>query len=257
MQKTINHYSVLGISPSASGKEIESAYDQRLQQIEANAGNVTPKQLTQQINQINQAYWALSDRGRRAQYDTSSDMANGIPQFSVEVRETGWTSPRGVLNLVGRVIVMALLIQVGWMLINAYIAYQANGGPSAAEQEKIQKSYDALNGKLSPEEVTSAQELAEKQRQEAAAEQKRREQEDALRRQEWELERNRSYAQEVSSNLRSAEEQAQQQAEEEKRRQAELEQEKQEKERQRIERLREKWRSGGSGSRPDTSNDEE
>jgi curved DNA-binding protein CbpA len=248
MRKKIDFYAILGIPRSSSETEIEAAYDHLMQQLESDGHGLDAKQLSHRINLLNQAYWALSDRGRRTSYDFSLDRPDTPLQFSVEIQEPRWTSPKAILNIVGRLLVMGLLIQVGFMLVNFYMASQANKAQAPSEQDHILNGYDAINGKLSPEERAAGVTLADKQRQEAEADQIRREQEDARRRQEWELEKDRRYADEVSSNLREAEEQIRYRAEEERRRQAELEREKQEQERDRMERLREKWRTGSTNN---------
>jgi curved DNA-binding protein CbpA len=257
MPKKIDFYAILGVTREASESEIEASYDHLMQQLESAGHGLDATRLGQRINLLNQAYWALSDKARRARYDASS-ASPGVPlQFSVEIREPRWTSPRAILNIVGRLIVMGLLIQVGFMLVNFYIARQANNDPTPSEKADILKGYDAINGKLSPEERATGEELAEKHRQEAAAEQITREQEEARRRQEWELEKDRRYADEVSSNLHDAEAQQRQKAEEERRRLVELEREKQEQERDRIDRLREKWRAGSTNNNTQTGNGNE
>ncbi|MBU0593812.1 MAG: DnaJ domain-containing protein [Gammaproteobacteria bacterium] len=248
MRKKLDFYAILGVPRKASESEIETAYDHLMQQLESDGHGLDAKQLGHRINLLNQAYWALSDKARRASYDISLDSPDTPLQFSVEIQESRWTSPKAVLNIVGRLLVMGLLIQVGFMLVNFYMASQANNPQMPSEQEHILNGYDAINGNLSPEERAAGVTLADKQRQEAEADQIRRAQEDARRRQEWELEKDRRYADEVSSNLREAEEQIRYRAEEERRRQAELEREKQDQERDRIERLREKWRSGSTNN---------
>lgn len=264
MPKKIDFYAILGVTREASEPEIEASYDYLMQQLESAGHGLDATRLGQRINLLNQAYWALSDKARRARYDASS-ASPGVPlQFSVEIRDPRWTSPRAILNIVGRLIVMGLLIQVGFMLVNFYIARQANNDPTLSKNADILKGYDAINGKLSPEERATGEELAEKHRQEAAAEQitreqeeARRRQEEARRRQEWELEKDRRYADEVSSNLHDAEAQQRQKAEEERRRLVELEREKQEQERDRIDRLREKWRAGSTNNNTQTNGNEE
>lgn len=253
MRKKTDFYEILGVPREASGPDIEAAYDRLMQQLESAGHGLDAKQLGHRINLLNQAYWALSDKARRASYDISLASPGTPLEFSVEVREPRWTSPRAILNIVGRLIVMGLLIQVGFMLVSFYLARQANNDLAPSGNGNILEGYDAINGKLSPAARKAGEALAEERRQEAEAEQIRREQEEARRRQEWELEANRRYAAEVSSNLRESEEQARQKAEEERRHQAELERERQEQERERIERLREKWRSG---SNTQTGNEE-
>jgi curved DNA-binding protein CbpA len=246
MRKKTDFYEILGVPREASGSQIEAAYDRLMQQLESAGHGLDARQLGHRINLLNQAYWALSDKARRASYDISLSGPDTPLEFSVEVREPRWTSPKAILNIVGRLIVMGLLIQIGFMLVSFYITRQANNDLAPSRNGGILEGYDAINGKLSPEARKAGEALAEEQRQAAEAEQIRRAQEEAQRRQEWELETNRRYAQEVSSNLRDAEEQSRQKAEEERHHQAELERERQEQERERIERLREKWRSGSN-----------
>ncbi|PWB48041.1 MAG: hypothetical protein C3F18_11820 [Nitrosomonadales bacterium] len=253
MRKKTDFYEILGVSREATGPEIEAAYDRLMQQLESSGHGLDARQLGHRVNLLNQAYWALSGKARRASYDISLAGPDAPLEFSVEVREPRWTSPRAILNIVGRLIVMGLMIQIGFMLVSFYITRQANNDLAPSRNEGILEGYDAINGKLSPEDRKAGEALAEERRQEAEAEQIRRAQEEAQRRQEWELETNRRYAEEVSSNLREAEEQARQKAEEERRQQAELERERQEQEHERIERLREKWRSG---SNTQTGNEE-
>lgn len=191
---------------------------------------------------LNQAYWTLSDPGRRARYDAAP------LQFEADVRER-WTSPRGLLNIVGRLIVMGLMIQAGFMLVGFYVSRQANTGMSASEQAEILRGYAAIHDKLTPEERATGVGLAERQRLREEAKQARREQEGARLRQEWELERDRHYASTVSGQLREAEERERYRAEEERRHQAEIERERQEREQARIDGLRAQWRAGTTGGR--------
>lgn len=254
MRKQPDFYEILGVSRAASGAEIEAAYDRLMQQLEPAGHGLDARQLGHRVNLLDQAYWALSDKTRRASYDISL-AGPGIPlELSVDVKEPRWTSPKAILNIVGRLIVMGLLIQIGFMLVSFYITRQANNDLAPSQNGGVLEAYDAINGKLSPEDRKAGEALAEEHRQTAEAERIWREQEDAQRRQEWELEENRRYAAEVSSNLREAEEQARQKAEEERRLQAALERERQEQERERIERLREKWRS--SNAQSGTGNEE-
>lgn len=257
MARMIDFYAVLGVPRDASTTAIEAAYDSLLQHVESGQHELDAARARERIELLNQAYWALSNKDRRRGYDASLETATGMPvQFAVELRESRWTSPRGILNVIGRLIVMGLLIQIGFMLVRFYVADEANNGPTTAERERIQQGYDAMNGKLTAEERAAAEALAEQRRQEAEAERIRREEENARTRQEWALERDRRYAGEVSEELRNAEERERRKAEEERQRQSELDAEKQEQERLRIERLHEKWQSG-SGYRKTRDDDTE
>lgn len=257
MGRQVDFYEVLGVPRDASATEIETAYDRLLLDLESGRHGLDAARARARIELLNQAYWALSSKDRRSGYDASLGAATGIPvQFAVELCESRRTSPRAILNILGRLIVMALLIQIGFMLVRFYIANEANNAPTTAERQSIQQGYDAMNGKLSAEERAAAEALADQRQREAEAERIRREREDARARQEWALEQDRRYAREVSVELRDAEERDRRKAEDERQRQAELEQEKQEQERLRIERQREKWQSG-SGYRKPRNEDEE
>lgn len=260
-KKIIDFYEILGVSRGASESEIEGAYDRLMQQLESDGHGLDAKRLGQRTHLLNQAYWALSDKARRASYDASLAGSPHPLQFSVEVQEPRWRSPKGILNIVGRLIVMGLLIQIGFWLVGYYIVGQANGDFNRSENARIVDGYEAINKKLTPEDRAAAEALAEKHKQEAEAEQARQEQErqENVRRQvEWELERNRHYAEQVSSTLRDTEERERYKAAEEQRRLAEIEREKQEREQERLDRLREKWRAESTNNRtPTTGNDDE
>lgn len=246
MRNKPDYYSILGVPRSASNTEIDAAYESLMRQFESGEHGLDARQLDHRISLLNQAYWTLSDKKRRASYELFLDGPSPPLHLSVELQEPRWTSPKAILNIVGRLIVMGLMIQVGFMLVNLYLASQANNAPDSSDNGRILEGYDAINGKLTPEQRKTGKELAEEQRREAEAAQRRREQDEAMRRQEWELERDRQYANEVSSDLRSAEEQARQKSEAERLHQEALEREKQEQERERIERLHEKWRGSAN-----------
>ncbi|MDP2828095.1 MAG: DnaJ domain-containing protein [Sulfuricellaceae bacterium] len=241
----IDFYEVLGIARNATAAEIEATYDSQLKHLESGRHGMDAARAKDRIKLVNQAYWALSDKNRRAGYDASLETASGMPvQFAVDMKESRWTTPRGSMHLIKRVIVVILLAQFGYAILSFYVRNKVEGGPDITEQEKIRQGYDAINGKMSAEDRAAGEALAERQRQEAEAERARREQEIAKSQQERKLEQDRRYAAQVSQEFREAEENAHRQAENERQREVELEREKQEQERQRIERLQEKWQSG-------------
>lgn len=240
----IDFYEVLGIARDATAAEIEAAYDRQLKHLESGQHGMDAALASKCIKQADQAYWMLSDKNRRAVYDTSLETAAAMPvQFAVAIKTPRWTTPSGSMHLIKRAVVVLALSLFGYALLGHGIRNMIYGDPDFSEQKKIRKSYDAINGKMSDEEREAGASLAEKKQFDLMAEHEKQQREIARHNHGVMLERDRRYAAQVSSELRDAEENARRQAESERQREADLEQEKQEQERQRVERLQEKWQS--------------
>jgi molecular chaperone DnaJ len=85
-----DYYSILGISRSASDKEIKSAYRKlaRKYHPDVNPGNKTAEE---KFKEINHAYEVLSDAGKRKKYDQFGEGWEQAEQFSQAGRQGGGT----------------------------------------------------------------------------------------------------------------------------------------------------------------------
>ena len=69
MPNQTNHYTLLGLHPSASALEIRRAYRQLSKRYHPDTTDLPPAIATVQFQQLNEAYATLSNPERRTQYD--------------------------------------------------------------------------------------------------------------------------------------------------------------------------------------------
>lgn len=97
------YYDILEVSNTASADIIHAAYERLLAKFDpanpANAGNAGARM---QYDAVRQAYLALGDAEKRAQYDRRLQLRNFTPAPNVPVMEPFWTLPK--LLIVGLVV---------------------------------------------------------------------------------------------------------------------------------------------------------
>jgi len=86
MQQTLNYYTLLGVAPGASRKEIKAAYHRLARQYhpDVNPGNPAAEEY---LKQVNVAYEILSDPHKRARYDRE--------EFASQANEQRWRRDEG------------------------------------------------------------------------------------------------------------------------------------------------------------------
>lgn len=232
-----NYYDELGVAANAAQDEIQPAYERLLRHLSSGEHGLPQDEARRRIERLNQAYWMLSERARRAGYDAMLASNDGSIQLAVEIREPRWTPQKILLIVIGGLIAAGLALQIIFSLYSWHRARQIMEDPSGFMERR------------SPEEIAAEQEREEKRAREAeeqrlAAEERRLEYErkEAERKRERELEENRRYADQVSRDLRRAEEQAKREADAERRRAEQEERARLEAEKRRAEQLQYQWR---------------
>ncbi|MFZ8876254.1 MAG: J domain-containing protein [Ilumatobacteraceae bacterium] len=116
---TEDHYRVLGVSPSASGEEIRSAYRREARRLHPDsAGSASSADMAR----LNEAYRVLSDPGRRVMYDRSREpmrMAADDRSPGASHRPTPPPSPIGPARFPWRFVTVVALIGAGVVLVGA------------------------------------------------------------------------------------------------------------------------------------------
>ena len=80
MQVELDHYKVLGVSPSASSKDIKEAYRKLAFQYHPDRNQMDPE-ASEKMTQINEAYNTLSDADKRKRYDIPLGYRSVAPKF--------------------------------------------------------------------------------------------------------------------------------------------------------------------------------
>lgn len=79
-----DHYSILGVPPSATGQEIRSAYRQQVRLCHPDVS--TEPHAVERFRVVREAYRVLGDPTSRADYDAQLDSPKVAPQSSVVVK---------------------------------------------------------------------------------------------------------------------------------------------------------------------------
>ncbi|NML25305.1 J domain-containing protein [Zoogloea dura] len=253
-------YDLLGLSPQASEADIHAAHIRLFNHYKSGTHGLQPMDAENQIKVIKEAYWILSDQGRRDAYDASlaapippvGDLppASGSAPLKVEIADVKWTPGRIMLSIIGGLMIIGMSIQIFFSVFAFKQAGRVASGEAAAEaQERVmaaekRQMYGTLDDKeIAAQEAREAEERAESRRraEEQRLEYARKEEE---RKREWALREREQYADRVSSDLERAEQSARQKAEWEKRqkeeaaRRADMEEERRIQERVARERMR-------------------
>ncbi|KAB2965476.1 DnaJ domain-containing protein [Zoogloea sp.] len=253
-------YDLLGLTPEASEADIHAAHVRLFNHYKSGTHGLQPMDAENQIKVIKEAYWILSDPGRRDAYDASlaapvppaSDLppVTGSVPLKVEIADVKWTPGRIMLSIIGGLMIIGMSIQIFFSVFAFKQAGRVASGEAAAEaQERVmaaekRQMYGTLDDKeIAAQEAREAEERAESRRraEEQRLEYARKEEE---RKREWALREREQYADRVSSDLERAEQSARQKAEWEKRqkeeaaRRADMEEERRIQERVARERMR-------------------
>ncbi len=253
-------YDLLGLTPDATEAEIRAAHLLLVERYQSGKRGLPPVDADNRIKAIKEAYWILSEPGRRAAYDASLlqtsaapplPLADGGLPLKVEISDVKWTPGRIMLTIIGGLMIVGMVIQIFFSLFAFKQAGRAASGEMAAEaQERVMAAERRqMYGNMSEAEIA---EQERRERQERADSTSRYEQErqerarrDEERRREEALRERTYYADRVSSDLERAEQAARQQAEREQRQKEEaerrVEMEEQRRVQERLSRERARW----------------
>jgi len=243
-------YDLLRLTPAASAGDIQAAHLMLVRYYQSGGHGLSQADADNRIKAVKEAWWVLSDPGRRAAYDVSlaSARAEAPPApaavplpVEVEIRALKQRSPlRIMLTIIGGLMIVGMLIQIFFSVFAFRQVSRVNSGEvvSEAQQRVIAAERRQTYGDLSDAEIAEQEEAARKQREEAyQAEIERRQEyarrEDA-RRHEQALAERQYYADRVSAELRHAEEVARQKAERERQQKEERERRAEEEEERRL-----------------------
>ncbi|WP_374243930.1 J domain-containing protein [Zoogloea sp.] len=262
-------YDLLGLTPTASEADIHAAHMRLVRHYQSGTHGLDPADADNRIKAIKEAWWILSEPGRRAAYDASLVPTQPEPPPGLDVpagvlpvdmpprRAFKPRSPlRTMLNVIGGLLAVGVGVQI---LMSAFAVRQMaqidNGeAMSAAQSRAAAAERRQMYGDLTDEEI-ARQATEERRRREAyqQAEADRRaeyERREAERRHEMALAERKQYADQVSNELRRAEEEARRRAEWERQQKEAREREEEAREQMRLEQrlARERARLGVSSS---------
>lgn len=248
MTATTTLYDILGLSPSAREGDINAAQIRLTKYYLIGAHGLSQADADTQIQVIKEAWWVLSNPGRRAAYDASlleppappppgpqpdAPDTSTPPPPKEALKTGGKPSPMLImLGIVGGLAIIGMLIQIFFSVFAFRQVSQTAGSDPAyeAHQARLMAAERRLTyGDMSDKEI--AEEEAEATRRRAESVQREaelREQEterrkdyarkEEERQREWALQERKRYADQVSSELQRAEEAGRRKAEEEQRR---------------------------------------
>ncbi|MCK6393527.1 DnaJ domain-containing protein [Zoogloea sp.] len=252
-------YELLGLGPDATEAEIRAAHLMLVERYQSGKHGLPPVDADNRIKAIKEAYWILSEPGRRAAYDASlvhatvapPPLADGGLPLKVEISDVKWTPGRIMLTIIGGLMIVGMVIQIFFSLFAFKQAGRAASGEMAAEaQERVMAAERRqMYGNMSEAEIAEQERRERQDRVDSASryEQERQERarRDEERRREEALRERTYYADRVSSDLQHAEQAARQQAEYEKRQKEEAERraemEEQRRVQERLSRERARW----------------
>jgi curved DNA-binding protein CbpA len=255
-------YELLGLTPAASEADIHAAHIRLVRHYEYGPHGLDPVDAENRIKLVKEAWWTLSDPGRRAAYEASLHAPRPAfppplpPEFpaqplQVEISGLRWTPARIMLTVIGGLMIVGMVIQILFSVFAFRQVRKVDSGEavSAAAERVAAQERRQTYGNLSDEEIAAQEAKARAQREEEAgrqaelrAEYQRKTEES---RKERALQERTYYADQVSANLQRAEEDAQRKAEFDKNQQAERERREAEQEQARVQerlaRERQRW----------------
>lgn len=262
-------YDILELPPTASEGDIHVAHIRLVRYFQYGPHGLSAAEADHQIRLVKEAWWTLSDAGRRAAYEAGlraaepADAAAGpelplpMPELEedkalplkVEIKSR---STILMLKVIGGLVIVGMLIQIGYSLFAIKQVSRISSGEAAAEaQERVMAEERRMTygTPLSAEEAAALQAAEEKKREEQRQQEAERRQEAARREEEHNRERalmeRKYYADQISRDLQHGEENARIQqerekaAQEERRRREELEEQRAINER--VARERQRW----------------
>lgn len=232
-------YDLLGVTAAAGELELRTAYERATDHYQNGRHGLTPEDADNKLKAIKEAWWILSDPGRRAAYDASlaptrapelpplpatAPTVNPLPlpggplPVEVEIKALAKRSPlRIMIGVIGTLMIVGMVIQIFFSMFafrqvsrGGDVASTAAERAAAAERRQI---YGNLSdAEIAEQEAKERREREERRETEAArrAEYERKEQQRAHER---ELLERKRYADQVSSDLQRAEEDAKRKAE--------------------------------------------
>lgn len=258
-------YDLLGLTPSASEADIHAAHIRLVRHYQSGPHGLAPMDADNQIKVIKEAWWILSDPGRRATYDASLvptqpervpgpghvPLADLVQPLKVEISDVKWTPGRIMLTIIGGLMIVGMVIQIFFSLFAFKNASRVASGEVAVEMQErvIAAERRQMYGDLSPQEIAEQEAAAKQQREEAVQSAEERRKEYARKEEEYKRERalqeRSQYADRVSADLERAEEAARRKAEWDKRQKEEAERrvdmEEQRRVQERVARERYRW----------------
>ncbi|WP_374478021.1 J domain-containing protein [Zoogloea sp.] len=252
-------YDLLGVTPDATKAEIDAAHLLLLERYQSGRHGLPPVDADNRVKAIKEAFWILSEPGRRAAYDaslihtvaTSPLPLEGNLPLKVEISDVKWTPGRIMLTIIGGLMIVGMLIQIFFSVFAFKQAGRVASGEMAAQaQERIMAAERRqMYGNMSEAEIAEQERREREERADSASRYERERQERARREEEQKREqalRERTYyADRVSSDLERAEQAARMQAEREQRMKEEAERraemEEQRRVQERLARERARW----------------
>jgi len=244
-------YDLLRLAPTTSERDIHAAHLRLVRHYQSGPHGLQPADADNRIKAIKEAWWVLSNPGRRAAYDASlleppappppppepqaeaAAIISPTPPPKAEIKAGGKRSPLHImLGIIGGLTIIGLLIQIFFSVfafrqINRAAGtdpdYEAHQARLMAAERRL--TYGDMSDKeIAEEEAEATGRRAESvQREAELREQETERRKDYARKEEerqreWALQERKRYADQVSSELQRAEDAERRKAEEEQRR---------------------------------------